>query len=250
MDVCYHARTDIGRQRSNNQDCYGVGTGEHVDQLGLLLVLCDGVGGYADGALASRMAVDTILSTYYNDDAADRAEMLLEAFTCANISVYAQRRGMLTTAVAALFYRDTLYVANVGDSRAYLIRSAEVRQITRDHSLVEEQLAVGLITLEEARHSPFRNMITRAIGREEDVAVDLFQLPLQIGDTVLLCCDGLYGLVADAKIGHIVSSSPIEMAVEQLIDLANRRGGYDNITVVVARVEAVDKPPECDFGAS
>ncbi len=198
MKLRYHARTDVGRARGRNEDFYGIGQGEIVDRLGTLLVLCDGAGGHASGEVASRMAVEAILTTYYDD------------------------------------------VANVGDSRAYLIRATAVRQITRDHSFVSEQVAAGLITPDEARVSPYRGMITRSIGYQEEVAIDLFQVPLAIGDDVVLCCDGLHGLVTDAEIGQIVVNDSVEAAVDRLIDMANQRGGDDNITVVVARVEALD----------
>ncbi len=240
MKLRYHARTDVGRARGRNEDFYGIGQGEIVDRLGTLLVLCDGAGGHASGEVASRMAVEAILTTYYDDQDADRASALKRAFAFANAYIYAQGRNMLTTAVAALFYHATLHVANVGDSRAYLIRATAVRQITRDHSFVSEQVAAGLITPDEARVSPYRGMITRSIGYQEEVAIDLFQVPLAIGDDVVLCCDGLHGLVTDAEIGQIVVNDSVEAAVDRLIDMANQRGGDDNITVVVARVEALD----------
>jgi protein phosphatase len=147
---------------------------------------------------------------------------------------------MFTTAIAALFYHDALSIANVGDSRAYLIRDAAIRQLPRDHSYVGEQLAVELISPGQAHASPFRHLITRAIGHQVDVETDCFQVPLQTGDLVVLCCDGLYTLVSDAEIGQIVTAQPLEAAADHLIDLANQRGGFDNMTVVIVGVDALD----------
>jgi serine/threonine protein phosphatase PrpC len=165
--------------------------------------------------------------------------------------IYAQQCGMFTTAVAALFCHDTLFIANVGDSRAYLIRDATIRQLSRDHSYVGEQIAVGLISPDQAHASPFRHLITRALGHQVEVETDCFQLPLQIGDLVVLCCDGLYTLVSDAEIGQIVTSEPLEAAADRLIDLTNQRGGFDNITVVIVGVDALDTATplnRCDDG--
>jgi serine/threonine protein phosphatase PrpC len=251
MKLRYHARTDVGQVRDHNEDYYGVGADADIDRLGTLFVLCDGAGGHAGGEIASRMAAQTILVAYYDDVAADRAEVLVDAFERANAQIYAQQCGMFTTAVAALFYQNTLSIVNVGDSRAYLIRDAAIRQLSRDHSYVGEQIAVGLISPDQAHALPFRHLITRAIGHQVDVEMDCFQLPLQTGDLVVLCCDGLYGLVSDAEIGQIVTSEPLEAAADGLIDLANQRGGFDNITVIVVGVDALDTATplnRCDDG--
>jgi protein phosphatase len=142
--------------------------------------------------------------------------------------------------VAALLIHDALHVANVGDSRAYLIRDGEIRQISRDHSFVGDQVAAGLITADQARSSPHRNVITRALGYQSGVTVDMFRWPLQIDDIIVLCSDGLHGLVSDAEIAKIAGADEPAEAVRQLIDLANSRGGTDNITVAIARVDQLD----------
>ena len=241
MKLRHSARTDVGKTRDHNEDSYGVGEGEQVEQMGQLLVVCDGMGGHAAGEVASQLAVATILSSYYGDDSDDRPQSLEQAFEQANALVYAQGRGSMgTTGVAALIHHDALHVANVGDSRAYLIRDGEIRQISRDHSFVGDQVAAGLITAEQARLSPHRNVITRALGYQADVTIDLFRMPLQIGDLILLSSDGMHGLITDAEILEIVGSMPPDQASQRLIDLANRRGGTDNITVLIARVDALD----------
>jgi protein phosphatase len=242
MKLRYSAHTDVGKTRDHNEDNYGVGEGEQVERLGELFVVCDGMGGHATGEIASRIGVETILSIYYGDETEDRPTALAEAFEQANARIYATGHGnMGTTGVAALLHHDALHIANVGDSRAYLVRDDSIRQVSRDHSFVNDQVAAGLITAEQARSSPHRNVITRALGYQPDVTVDLFRLPLQVGDTILLCSDGLHGLVSDSEIAAIaMSTSPPDEAVSRLVDLANQGGGTDNITVVLARVDALD----------
>ncbi|MFL5800821.1 MAG: Stp1/IreP family PP2C-type Ser/Thr phosphatase [Roseiflexaceae bacterium] len=241
MKVRHSAHTDVGRTRDHNEDSYGIGEAERAEQLGDLLVICDGMGGHAAGEIASGMAVETILVDYYADETEERPAALEQAFGHANDQIYASGHGSMgTTGVAALIYHDALHVANVGDSRAYLIRGGQIRQVTRDHSFVSDQVAAGLITAEQARSSPHRNVITRALGYQPEVLVDMFRQPLQVGDIILLCSDGLYGLVTDDEITEIASTYPPDEAVGQLIDLANQRGGSDNITVVIALVDALD----------
>jgi protein phosphatase len=240
MKLRYSARTDVGKTRDHNEDSYGVGGGEQAERMGELLVVCDGMGGHAAGEVASQIGVETILSIYYGDTSEDRPHALEQAFEEANEQIFARGHGSMgTTGVAALIHHDALHVANVGDSRAYLIREGEIRQVSRDHSFVSDQVAAGLITADQARASPHRNVITRALGYQSGVSVDLFRLPLQIGDIIVLCSDGLHGLVSDAEIADIAAAAP-EQAVQQLVDLANSRGGNDNITVAIAHIEALD----------
>jgi protein phosphatase len=240
MKVHHSARTDVGKTRDHNEDSYGIGEGPQVEQVGAVLVICDGMGGHAAGEVASRIGVETILAQYYDDADEDRPVALERAFELANAQIYAKGHGSMgTTGVAALLHHDALHIANVGDSRAYLLRDGSLRQVSRDHSFVSDQVAAGLITAEQARLSPHRNVITRALGYQPDVTVDLFRLPLQIGDVVLLCSDGLHGLVSDAELSTL-AAQPTDEAVKQLVDLANQRGGLDNITVIIARVDALD----------
>ena len=241
MKLRHSARTDVGRTRDHNEDSYGVGDAAPAEQLGELLVVCDGMGGHAAGEVASKIGIDTILAIYYGDSTDDRQLALVQAFEQANSAIFARGQGSMgTTGVAALLHHDALHVANVGDSRAYLIRDGEIRQVSRDHSFVSDQVAAGLITPEQARFSPHRNVITRALGYQPEVTVDMFRLPLQVGDMVLLSSDGMHGLVSDAEILSIVTSQPPDDATQALIDLANSRGGTDNITVVMAQVDALE----------
>ena len=241
MKLRRSARTDVGKTRDHNEDTFGIGEGEPAEQMGELLVVCDGMGGHAAGEVASKIAVDTILAVYYGDPSADRPQALEEAFEQANAQIFARGQGSMgTTGVAALLHHDALHIANVGDSRAYLVRDGEIRQLSRDHSFVGDQVAAGLITPDQARLSPHRNVITRALGYQPEVSVDLFRLPLQIGDAIVLSSDGMHGLVLDEEILQLVTTLPPEQAVQQLIDLANSRGGTDNITVAIAQVEELD----------
>lgn len=241
MKLRHSARTDVGRTRDHNEDNYGVGESADVETLGHLFVVCDGMGGHAAGEVASSLGVERIMSSYYEEAGADRAAILAQAFERANHWIHAEGRGSMgTTGVAALIYHNALHIANVGDSRAYLLRDGEITQISRDHSLVSDQVAAGLITSEQARSMHYRNVITRAIGYQADVTVDLFHLPLQQGDLIALSSDGLHGLIEDAEIAQVLSAAPLAQAVEQLVQLANDRGGTDNITLVAIAIDQLD----------
>ncbi len=241
MKLQHSARTDVGRTRDHNEDNYGVGESAQVETLGGLFVVCDGMGGHAAGEVASSLGVEMILNAYYETDGENRATVLEQAFERANQLIHTEGRGSMgTTGVAALIYHDVLHIANVGDSRAYLIRNGTIHQISRDHSLVSDQIAAGLVTPEQARSLHYRNVITRALGYQQDVTVDLFRWPLQANDLIVLSSDGLHGLIEDAEISRILTSGSLASGVDQLIDLANERGGTDNITAVAIIVEALD----------
>ncbi|KAB8142267.1 Stp1/IreP family PP2C-type Ser/Thr phosphatase [Chloroflexia bacterium SDU3-3] len=241
MKLRSNARTDVGKTRDHNEDTFGIGETDASDRYGDLLVVCDGMGGHAAGEVASRVAVDVILEAYYQSEGDNRAQALGQAFEAANSQVFRQGRGTMgTTGVAALFFHNTLHIANVGDSRAYLIRGEAIHQISRDHSFVSDQIAAGILTPEQARVSIHRNIITRALGHQKDVNVDLFEWPLEVGDVVLLCSDGLHGLLTDDELHAIITANTFEDAPALLVDVANGRGGTDNITVVLGRVDALD----------
>lgn len=241
MKLRYSGRTDVGQRREVNQDSFGPAELGPDGTAGQLVVLCDGMGGHANGEVASQLGVQTILDAFYRDDALPPNEALRLAFEEANHAIYAQGRGnMGTTGVAALLSDQGLYVANVGDSRAYLVRDGQLTQVSRDHSLVAEQVQAGLLTPEQARVSNIKNFITRALGHQPDVQVDIFRLPVQVGDIVILSSDGMHGLVDDAEILERVTLLQPEQATEALVALANERGGTDNITVLVTRVERLD----------
>ncbi len=238
MRLRHSARTDVGQKRDHNEDDFGVGEGAQITELGGVFIVADGMGGHAAGEVASRLAVETVLSSYYANPSELRENALQQAFERANERIYVEGHGSMgTTGVAALFQRDTLWIANVGDSRAYLLRRDGIQQITVDHSLVSDQLAAGLITAEEARSITYRNVITRALGHLPEVDVDLFAVTLQDGDIVALCSDGLHGLVDDDELASSLSTQPLAQAVEQLVDLANERGGIDNITLLAIQVD-------------
>lgn len=247
MKLRHSARTDVGKTRDHNEDDFGVGEGAQIETLGHLFVVCDGMGGHAAGEVASRLAVETIIASYYDNSDEDRATVMESAFERANARVHSEGRGSMgTTGVAALLHHDALHIANVGDSRAYLVRDGRIRQLSRDHSLVGDQMAAGLITAEQARSLNYRNVITRALGYQPEVTVDMFRWPLQVGDIVVLSSDGLHTLVTDEEIAQIALEEPSGNAVEKLVDLANERGGTDNITVLIVQVDALDWATEND----
>jgi protein phosphatase len=242
--------TDVGRRREHNEDAF------LVDLEASLFVVADGMGGHAGGGTASTIAVQTIQdrvraaraaapASFTAPTAADASHfpsvlrLSVEA-ACRAIFGAAQEdpslAGMGTTVTAALVTGRTAYVAHVGDSRCYLLRGGRIFQLSEDHSLVNEQLKAGAITEEEARQSRFRNIITRSVGFEEDVLVDVVGLELEKEDAIVLCCDGLSNLVTDSEILEIAAGTRLAEAPERLIALANERGGDDNITVIVVKV--------------
>ncbi len=241
MKVRCSADTNVGLKREVNQDSFGIGDTSQNTQKGYFLIVCDGMGGHTAGEVASRIGVDTIIQHYYHSDNNDCAVSMEQAFCEANQAIYTEGQGSMgTTGVAALLYQDILYVANVGDSRAYLIRDGQISQISRDHSLVAEQVAAGLLTSEQARHANYRNMITRALGYRPEVQIDIFTEQVHVNDMIVLSSDGLHGLVEDDEIAQVVLTKPLDEAVKRLIQMANDRGGTDNITVAIAYVDEVD----------
>ena len=244
MKCSHSARTDVGRHRDHNEDDYGIGEGALVAERGQLFVVCDGMGGHEAGEVASRIAVETILSAYYDDDAPDRADALSQALTTANANIHAEGSqsgvSMGTTGVAAVLHRDECIVANVGDSRGYLIRRGAIRQITRDHSLINEQIAAGMISAADADKMFYRHVITRALGHQPEVLVDVFRFVVLPGDVLVLTSDGLINHVEDDEILQILSQESLVDGVDRLVDLANLRGGSDNITVVVVSIDMLD----------
>ena len=247
------ARTDVGMKREHNEDSFLLN-----EDLGLYVV-CDGMGGHAGGETASRLAVQTVekelISTRLRADdpfastvgleETPLAIALQEAIEGACSMVYRTSRtepelqGMGTTCIALLLRGDVAVVGHVGDSRAYFVREGAIVQLTEDHSLVNEQVRAGLLTSEEAKHSRLRNIITRSVGFEEDVLVDVIGLETKPGDRFLLCSDGLSNLVDAEEIRVTLASErdPADVC-KSLVGLANERGGDDNVTVIaVERTE-------------
>lgn len=235
-------RSDIGRVRARNEDCGAYVIPEDAETIadkGALFVIADGMGGHAMGDVASDIAVQTVREAYYRHSAGDVTTALADALREAHAAIQRQAPPDViigSTCVAAVIQGETAYVANVGDSRAYLVRDGQIRQISRDHSLVAELVRAGLLTEEEARTHEQRNLIYRSLGGSGDVEVDLFTEEVRGGDTLVLCSDGLSTLVEDDELRVIVETSEPEAGVRTLIERANERGGTDNITAVVARV--------------
>ena len=248
--------TDVGQRRDHNEDAFLV-----EERLGLFVV-ADGMGGHAGGGTASQLAVETIRSAVahareheperFGSTGADDTrvpDLLRDAVeeACEVIFRTAQAdpdlSGMGTTVTAVLVDGATAFVAHVGDSRCYLLREGRIYQVSEDHSLVNEQLKAGAISADEARTSRFKNIITRSVGFEQQVVVDLMGLDLEPEDALVVCCDGLSNLVDDPEILSIVSESPIDLAPGRLVALANDRGGDDNITVIVVRTTKAKGEP-------
>jgi protein phosphatase len=234
--------------RENNEDKFDFYEPEDPALLaarGSLFAVGDGIGGAQAGQIASEMMLKLLISTYYDDGKEDISGALIDAVSAANDRIYhlakmiPERNGMGTTLTAAIFVEDRVVIAQVGDSRAYLIRDQAVTQVSQDHSWVEENVRAGLMSRSDAENSPFRNVITRSVGAAPEVQPDLFEEECRAGDIWVLCSDGLTGYVQDAEILKIAGSHAPSEAARQFIELANARGGRDNITVFVVAVRAI-----------
>lgn len=250
LTITSFGATDVGRKRQSNEDAFLVD-----DALGLYVV-ADGMGGHAAGEVASQEAVETIygmvkqglralpqiVGTLTNEHARSACRLLEGAVQAATYMVFAlaeldrDKSGMGTTISALLSLGEYAVTAQVGDSRIYQVREGQVMQITEDHTLISWQLKQGLITPEEARRSPHRNVITRAVGNRDYVEVDTGLIALTAGDRFLLCSDGLHGYLREEEIS-IVTFLEAEQAVGRFIEMANERGGKDNITAVLVEVK-------------
>lgn len=233
-----YSATDIGKHRKMNQD-YVYISDRPVGNLPNLFIVADGMGGHNAGEYASRHAAETIAATASASSRVMPAAVLEEAIMAANeelirhASMDESMRGMGTTVVAAVISEGRLYVANVGDSRLYVVNDA-MRQVTRDHSFVEEMVRRGEISREDARLHPKKNIITRAVGAVRDIEIDFFEEELLPGDEVLLCSDGLTNMMEDEDIRSLIKEQEdLGIKSAQLIETANQNGGKDNITVVV-----------------
>lgn len=234
------ALTNIGMHRKNNEDSFCVGE----NKCGIFAVVADGMGGHLAGEVASAMAVEVLNERFESLDFKSEDELydeIRKAYDDANRKIYEYAEanskvlGMGTTAVCAFICKDKLFVANVGDSRAYIIDKDSIRQLSKDHSYVQQLVDSGVITPEEAKTHPKRNYITRAIGTEEEIEVDIFKTDYK-DETVLLCSDGLCGLVSDDAILKIVNKEDdLEEIVNKLVEAANEEGGTDNITVALLK---------------
>ena len=233
------SKVDIGRKRDVNQD-YVFVSDKPIGNLPNLLVVADGMGGHRAGDFASRFVVESLKEDLVSSTEDGPEAMLRKAIQSANHKLREVARqdvrleGMGTTLVAATVIEHTLYFANIGDSRLYLLND-DIRQLSRDHSFVQEMVRLGGLNAEEAKHHPDKNIITRAIGAKEKVEIDFFEYRLKKGDIILMCTDGLSNMIEDEEMFRIVKSSrDIVEAVERLVERANDNGGSDNIGVVLA----------------
>ena len=236
------ARTDTGLIRDNNQDSYAA---FELAQSAVLAVVCDGMGGAAEGALASSEAVRIIkerIADRFFDDMSDLSikSLMVSAVENANKKIYElsltdeKYQGMGTTVVAAIVTNSYVYIAHAGDSRAYKISDGALVQLTKDHSIVQRMLENGQITKEEAEAHPDKHIITRALGVDESIKVDFCQEPFEDGDKLILCSDGLTNYVSGEDILRLTEDGCYYDYANRLVNLANQNGGGDNITAVVA----------------
>ena len=235
------AVTDRGRKRPSNEDAFGYSVEAGV------YVVCDGMGGAAAGEIASSLAVDEILRFLKNRAPVDGPalpEAVQDAVSAANEAIYsrAQRNhklnGMGTTLVVLATREEHVWVLNIGDSRCYRLRSGKLEQLTRDHSLVEEQVRLGRMTPREAQHSPLKNVITRALGTQSEVTPDVFEMEAEPGDLFLLCSDGLTRERSDTTIETLLNRNlRLEALSAGLVEAAKKAGGHDNITCLLVRAE-------------
>lgn len=235
-----NALSDVGLVRKDNEDNYLVSPERG------LFVVADGMGGHVGGQIASTLAIQAIdefmelslLKTVMP------GELLQQALLKANEQIYTRGQtkefyGMGTTVTAAFFDQNQVHIAHIGDSRAYLLRGETLTLLTQDHSLVNELFQNGSLTLEEAQNHPQRNILTRALGTNEQPQVDIFSVPAQSGDLLVLCTDGLYNQVPEEDIIQVIrqAEADLKKGVRDLVDLALERGGHDNITVVMVQYE-------------
>lgn len=253
MKIDVYGVSDLGMRRERNEDSYLINKDLN------LFIVADGMGGHVGGEMASKMAVGTIeniIDRIANDDEvsvlkennidpSDFTSQLKLAIQEASHRIYEQAeqdiklKGMGTTSVVLLVRNNRVYIANVGDSRGYLIRKGQITQLTEDHSLVGEQLRAGVISEASAKGHKLKNIITRSVGFQKDVEIDVIVKVPQEGDRFLLCSDGLTNMVDDNEILEVVSGAGLEEACHVLVDMANTRGGDDNITVILTDVTDV-----------
>jgi protein phosphatase len=243
----FSSQTDVGCVRENNEDSEGyweAADDSEFEKRGRLAVVADGMGGYEGGQDASRMAVETVIEVYSGSPVAEPQIALLDAFQAAHDRIrrhsgaHEELIGMGTTCTAAVVLGKRLYFAHVGDSRLYLVHGGEMTRLSKDHSYVGRLVENGLISAADAERHPHRNILTAALGAGEELTPDFPETPvtLEDGDLLVLCSDGLWGVVGEAEIKETVLSKTPEAAGKELIKAARNRGGPDNITVQVMRV--------------
>jgi len=244
------AATDPGMEKEENQDSYAYRspTEGKARKKGILLALADGMGGHSGGSIASKTAIDSVMETYYADASLGIPESLEKSFLKANSNVMQKGKddlalqGLGTTLTTVVLKDDRMYFAHVGDSRGYSIYNQEISQFTEDDSYVASLVKAGVISAEEALTHPEDNIITKAIGFDEDLKVNASDNHLSIKENqyILLCCDGLYKVVPDEEIKNMVYKfKEPDIISQKLVEMANANGGPDNITVLIARVDSI-----------
>ncbi|MFN3649604.1 MAG: Stp1/IreP family PP2C-type Ser/Thr phosphatase [Armatimonadota bacterium] len=244
------AKTDLGRVRENNEDkfdSYEPDDPRLLATKGRVYAVADGMGGHSAGQVAAELSLNVFIRSLFADENPDLEASLRSAVREANAYVVdvartvPGRNGMGATLTAVVVRDDDLFIAQVGDSRCYLLRDGQLEQLTEDHSWVAEQVRSGAMSEEQAEQSPFRNVITRSMGGAAEVEPDLTAVKLQVGDRFLLCSDGLSGMVPAAGLAEILSTGSASAAAWSLVDRANQAGGRDNITALV--LDVVDLQP-------
>jgi len=244
--LLYSARTDVGMIRSGNEDNFAVNAGGDRG----LFIVADGMGGHAAGEVASEMAVQIIelqLASIKDLEDKSSSERVMEALRKANRDIHdrtvteVDKQGMGTTASVLLVNNNRYLIGQVGDSRVYLLRDGALKQLTKDHSYVQEQVDAGFLTPEQARYHPYSNVITRCVGASPDVQPDVYSGDVRVGDLFLVASDGLTGMVDDRRLQILLMSrAEPERKVHALISEANGRGGLDNITAIVVEIKPED----------
>jgi protein phosphatase len=257
VQIAVAARSDVGMIRSGNEDNLfsDPEPGQHAVERGLFVV-ADGMGGHAAGEVASEMAVQIVareLGAIRDLHDTNAARAVLEALKRANLAIYERtlsevdKQGMGTTVSVLIVSGRRFLIGQVGDSRVYLLRDGALRQITKDHSYVQEQVDAGYLTAEQARYHPYSNVITRCVGASDDVEPDTYTGELRAGDTFLVASDGLTGMVDDRRLQQLLlARATPQRVVDALISEANARGGLDTITAIVVRVLQLDAGPSQD----
>jgi PPM family protein phosphatase len=239
--------TDVGMVREQNEDyyCYAEPDDDALFQMkGRLAVVADGMGGHIGGQVASGLAVDTIKRSYLSESSTDPREALVAGFRQAHAAIHDYARehpelkGMGTTCTAAVVRNFELHYGHIGDSRLYLVHNGAISQVTRDHSMVNRLVEEGKLTPEEAAVHPDRNVLTAALGMQKQPEADFSDAPLPLwpGDAILLCSDGLHGLVSGEEMAQIVNTASARDACVTLVEMAKQRGGHDNITVQILKL--------------
>jgi PPM family protein phosphatase len=240
------AKTDLGRVRENNEDKFEYYVTEDPRLLaskGHIYVVCDGMGGHEAGQIASELTCKTFIDVYLNHPSNDPFVALTAAvvasnrFVLDNARTFPKRRGMGTTLTGLILLQDQAYAVNVGDSRVYRMRDGELTRLTMDHTVIEEYVKLGMLTVEQAAVHPQKHVLTRAVGGEPDVKPDVDMYDLKAGDTYLLCSDGVINHVEDPQIGDLLRAKAPAEAAWSIVGQALQGGGSDNTTVLVVRVD-------------